>query len=186
MRRTKKRKIFTTDFTIYIAKCLLGVVITCTLYEAFPHHQLSWSVISVVLAFSPFEKGARQVAYDRMKANLVGSSAGLLVFILHLPGIYFPMLLGALLTIMITAVLNILSTVRSALAAVIIVLFYEEDHSTFQFALERAICVCIGCLVALLLTLLFDVLFYRYKRRGYIRKAKVVRKHYLNRRNAEG
>jgi len=161
-------------------------MVTCTLYVLIPRHQLSWSVISVVLAFSPFEKDSRKVAYDRMKANVIGSGIGLLVFILHFPGIYLPMILGAFFTILVTAALNILSTIRSALAAVIIVLFYEEHNATFQFALERAICVCIGCLVALLLTLLFDVLFYRYKRRGYIRKAKVMRKHYLHHRNAEG
>jgi uncharacterized membrane protein YccC len=159
---------------------MLGILITCTLYKMFPKHQLSWSVISVVLAFSPFEKDARQVAYDRMKANIIGSAAGLLIFTLHFPGIYLPMVLGAFITILARTSLNILSTVRSALAAVIIVLFYEEDNAAFQFAVERAICVCIGCLVALLLTLLFDVLFYRYKRRSYIRKAKVMKKHYLH------
>jgi uncharacterized membrane protein YgaE (UPF0421/DUF939 family) len=90
------------------------------------------------------------------------------------------MVLGALITILVVTTLNILPTVRSALAAVIIVLFYEEDNAAFQFAVERAICVCIGCLVALLLTLLFDVLFYRYKRRSYIRKAKVMKKRYLH------
>lgn len=172
------QKFLNKDFIIYASKCVVGLFITYTLYELFPKHQFFWSVISVLLAFSPDDKGSRQVAYDRMKANILGSVVGIIIFLMHLPNIFL-MALGVLLTILIATALNIQSTTRSALAAVTIVLLYEKENASFRFAFERMICVIIGCLIALLLTLLCDILFYKEKRRKYVRKAKVVKDHYL-------
>lgn len=172
------QKFLNKDFIIYVCKCVAGLLITYTLYELFPEHQFFWSVISVLLAFSPDDKGSKQVAYDRMKANILGSVVGIVIFMMHLPNIFL-MALGVLLTILIATALNIQSTTRSALAAVTIVLLYEKENASFRFAFERMICVIIGCLIALLLTLLCDILFYKEKRRRYARKARVMKDHYL-------
>ena len=122
------QKFFNKDFIIYISKCIVGLCITYTLYKLFPKHQFFWSVISVLLAFSPDDKGSRRVAYDRMKSNILGSVTGILIFMLPLPNIC-QMALGVLLTIVIATALNIQSAMRSALAAVIIVLLYEEENT---------------------------------------------------------
>ncbi|HEY0297856.1 MAG TPA: FUSC family protein [Arachidicoccus sp.] len=172
------QKLLNKDFIIYTGKCIVGFFMTYALYVAFPQHQFFWSVISVLLSFSPDDKGSRQVAYDRMKANILGSVLGIIIFMIHLPNVFL-MALGVLFTILIATALNIQSTTRSALAAVIIVLLYEKENSSLQYAFERMICVIIGCMVALLLTLLCDILFYKEKRRRYARKAKVVTEHYL-------
>lgn len=166
------------NFLIYITKCLIGLLITYTIYITFPQHQFFWSVISVLLAFSPDDKDAKKVAYDRMKANILGSSVGMVLFLIHFPNLFI-MGLGVIMTIAIATLLNIQSTTRSALAAVVIVLLYEQENASWHMALERMICVIIGCLIALLLTLLFDVTLFKDKRGRLIRKAKVIRKHYI-------
>lgn len=180
MRRKRKiqyRKFLEIPFLVYLAKCVIGLTITYSIYVAFPQHQFFWSVISVLLAFSPDDKDAKKVAFDRMKANILGSVVGMILFLIHYPNLLF-MGIGVILTIVIATALNIQSTTRSALAAVIIVLLYEQENASWHMALERMICVIIGCLIALLLTLLFDFIFFKDKRYRLVRKARVVRKHY--------
>lgn len=171
------KKLLETNFLVYLSKCILGLIITYTIYVLFPQHQFFWSVVSVLLAFSPDDKDAKKVAYDRMKANILGSAVGMLIFIIHEPNLFF-MCLGVLLTIIIATILNIQSTTRSAMAAVIIVMLYEKENASWHMALERMFCVILGCLIALLLTLFFDFIIYKEKRKRYLRKAKVVKRHY--------
>lgn len=176
--RIRYKKFLEIHFLVYITKCILGLFITYSIYVTFPEHQFFWSVISVLLAFSPDDKDAKKVAYDRMKANILGSSVGMILFLIHFPNLLI-MGLGVILTILIATALNIQSTTRSALAAVIIVLLYEQENASWHMALERMICVIIGCLIALLLTLLFDFTIYKDKRGRFVRKARIVRKHYI-------
>ena len=182
MRKQRKpipfNKFREVNFLLYITKCLIGLVITYCIYISFPQHEFFWSVISVLLAFSPDDKNAKQVAYDRMKANILGSSIGMVLFLIHFPNLLF-MGIGVFLTIVIATLLNIQATTRSALAAVVIVMLYEQQNASWHVALERMICVIIGCLIALLLTLLFDVVLFKDKRGRLIRQARAVRKHYI-------
>lgn len=166
------------NFLIYVCKCLIGLAITYSIYESFPQHQFFWSVISVLLALSPDDRDAKKVAYDRMKANVLGSCVGMILFLIHSPNLLITGL-GVMFTIGIATLLNIQATTRSALAAVVIVLFYERENASWHMALERMICVIIGCLIALLLTLLFDVTLFKDKRGRLLRKARVVKKHYI-------
>lgn len=175
--KPRLRKLLEIHFLVYITKCLLGLFITYSIYITFPQHQFFWSVISVLLAFSPDDKDAKKVAYDRMKANILGSCVGMLLFLIHFPNLLI-MGLGVCLTIVIATLLNIQSTTRSAIAAVVIVLLYEQENASWHMALERMICVIVGCLIALILTLLFDFTIYKDKRYRFVRKAKVVKKHY--------
>lgn len=176
-----KKKFLETNFLVYLAKCLIGLVITYSIYEKFPQHQFFWSVISVLLAFSPDDKDAKKVAYDRMKANVLGSVIGMIIFVIHVPNLLFNCI-GVLLTIVIATALNIQATTRSAMAAVIIVLLYEKENSSWHMAMERMFCVILGCLIALIITLLFDMVIYEEKRRRYLRRAGVVRRHYMGRK----
>ena len=172
-----KKKLLEPRFLVYIAKCLIGLVITYVIYQKFPQHEFFWSVVSVLLAFSPDDKDARKVAFDRMKANILGSIIGMVIFLIHVPGLLLNCL-GVLCTIVIATALNIQATTRSAMAAVIIVLLYEQQDASWHMALERMFCVIFGCLIALIITLFFDIAFYEKKRRRYWRKANAVRRFY--------
>lgn len=172
------RQFLETHFLVYIAKCLIGLAITYTIYLAFPQHQFFWSVVSVLLAISPDENNAKQVAYDRMKANVLGAMVGMLIFLIHIPNLFL-ISLGVLLTIILATALRIQSTTRSALAAVIIVMIHEQGNPSWTVALERMGCVITGCLIALLLTLLFDFLIYKDKRRREMTVMKLMLNKYL-------
>jgi uncharacterized membrane protein YgaE (UPF0421/DUF939 family) len=138
----------------YVLKCLSGVAICYILYAAFPKYPFFWALVSVVIAISP--DNSNQQAYDRMKANLLGCAVGMGLYFLHLPSL-LALCLGVLLTIFFGTALKIPTALRSALAALVIVTIREKAGGQWFLPIERVICVVIGCLVALLLSLLFNL-----------------------------
>lgn len=153
---------FNTAVFIYILKCLAGLSICYALYIAFPQHQFYWSMISVLLSFAPDENHSNRLAYDRMKANVAGSVIGLLLFLMHTPTLIF-LCFGVVITIAVGTLLQFENATRSALAAMMIVMLYEQKQSTWHVALERMFCVIIGCVIALAVTLLFSFVQKRLK-----------------------
>jgi len=148
------RKDITLHF-IYLANCLAGVLICYGLYAAFPAYPFYWAIVSVVIALSP-DNSTRQ-AFNRIKANILGCLVGIGLYPLHLPEVGI-LLLGVLIIIFIGFWLNIADTLRSALAALIIVTIQVEQGKHWYIALERMGCVITGCTVALLLTVFFNYL----------------------------
>ena len=143
---------------IYIIECIIGLCICYTLYKYFPQHQFYWSIISVVLVIAPDSKNSNRLAFDRMKANILGSSIGLLLFLIHLPNLFL-ICIGVMLTIVIGTFLKLHTAMRSSLAALIIVMIHEaQQNSTWHIALERMGCVMVGCIIGLLITVVFNFL----------------------------
>jgi uncharacterized membrane protein YgaE (UPF0421/DUF939 family) len=140
---------------VYMLKCLSGVSICYILYIRFPAYPFFWAIVSVVLAFSP-DNSNRQ-AYDRMKANLLGCAVGMGLYFLYLPSL-LALCLGVFLVIFIGTALKIPTALRPALAALVIVTIREKTGGQWFLPIERVICVVIGCVVALLLSLLFNLL----------------------------
>jgi uncharacterized membrane protein YgaE (UPF0421/DUF939 family) len=141
---------------IYMFECIIGLCISYTLYKCFPQHQFYWCMISTVLVIAPDSKGSNQLAFDRMKANILGSSIGLLLFLIHQPNLFL-ISIAVMLTILVGTLLKLNTALRSALAAVVIVMIHEEGkNSTWHIAIERMACTIIGCLIGLLITLVFN------------------------------
>lgn len=137
---------------LYIVKCLLGVLVCYGFYSSFPSYPFYWSIISVVLVFTP--DNDQRLAFDRIKANLLGSGVGLVIYLFPLNGLL--MFCSAVMaTILLGIFLRLENTIRPALAAVIIVLVQESQHKDWIIALERVACVLLGCFVALCITLVF-------------------------------
>lgn len=109
-------------------------------------------MISVVLVFTP--DNDQRLAFDRIKANFLGSAIGLLVYLLPIHNIFL-FCIGVVVTILLGIILRLENTIRPALAAVIIVLVEEQEKEGYAVALERTICVLVGCIVALCITLVF-------------------------------
>jgi uncharacterized membrane protein YccC len=150
---------------IYALECIIGLCVTYTLYIYFPLHQFYWSMISILLVISPDGKGSNQLAFDRMKANILGSSIGLFLFLIHQPNLFL-ISVAVILTIIIGTFLNLNTALRSALAAVVIVMIHEEGQtSTWHIAVERMVCVIIGCILGLMITLAFNAFSHLSKRR---------------------
>jgi len=142
--------------SIYIVECIIGLCICYSLYKYFPEHQFYWSLISVVLVIAPDGKDSNRLAFDRMKANILGSSIGLLLFLIHWPNLFL-ICIGVILTIVIGTFLKLHTAMRSSLAALVIVMVHEEQqNSTWHIALERVGCVMVGCIIGLLITLTFN------------------------------
>jgi uncharacterized membrane protein YgaE (UPF0421/DUF939 family) len=113
-------------------------------------------MISVVLVIAPNSKDSNRLAFGRIKANILGSSVGLLLFLIRIPNLFL-ICIGVMLTIAIGILLKLHSALRSALAALVIVMIHEEgQNSTWHIALERMGCVMIGCIIGLLITLAFN------------------------------
>ena len=110
----------------------------------------------MVLVIAPNGKDSNQLAFDRIKANILGSSVGLSLFLIRIPNLFL-ICIGVMLTIVIGMVLKLNSALRSAPSALVIVMIHEEgQNSTWHIALERMGCVIIGCIIGLLITLAFN------------------------------
>ena len=149
---------------IYLIRCITGVLICYVLYIKIPAYPFIWAVVSVVIALSP--DNSNKQAYDRITANLMGCAVGLALFPLALP-VWVGLSIGIALTIAISYALKKDAALRSALAALVIVLLNEQKTRQWYLPLERVVCVVAGCLVALLVTLGFSLMArWRWSRRS--------------------
>jgi uncharacterized membrane protein YgaE (UPF0421/DUF939 family) len=137
---------------LYVLKCIIGASICYWLYEAFPQYPFFWSLVSVVLVVSP--ENDKKLAYLRIEGNALGSAIGLLLFFLPLPTLII-LCLGISLTVIIGFILKLHASVRTAVAANIIVLFQEKAAHSWDVALNRVGCVLVGCAVGFIITIIF-------------------------------
>ncbi len=138
---------------LYLIKVILGVIICYILYKSIPEYPFYWSLVSVVIATS-LDRSTDQ-AYDRIKANILGCIVGASLYPIQLPEL-LAMCIGVTIIVFLAIGFKITSTLRSALAALIIILLQAETTKHWYIALERVVCVVTGCVVALLLTLFFN------------------------------
>ncbi len=137
---------------LYVVKSTLGAAICYWLYLAFPKYPLFWSVISVVLVVSP--ENDNRLAYIRIEGNFVGSAIGLLVYFLPFPN-FILLCIGVSLTTIAGILLKLKMSLRTAVAATIIVLFQEQLSNSWEVALQRVACVVVGCIVGFIITVVF-------------------------------
>lgn len=143
---------------IYIAKCVAGVLIAFLLAQLFHYNDYIWCLISIILVLSPDAKDALPQASNRIKANLVGAAAGLLLLLFHLSPV-LTVTGSVIITVIACFFLNLEVATRSALAATIIVTIHEPSKHVWDAALERVIAVVAGCLLGLIITFLFHSRF---------------------------
>jgi uncharacterized membrane protein YgaE (UPF0421/DUF939 family) len=155
----KTPSVSTFEFYEYIAKCLVGVTVGYLLLEAFPRQsgQYYWLLISVLLSIT--HDNNSKVAYDRMRGNIVGSLAGLFMYLIHNRPSLLTICLGVMVTIVVCFRLDIIGVCRTALVGFIIVILYEEDHSSWTGAIYRMGGVVVGCLLGLIINYTFRKIF---------------------------
>jgi len=148
----------TLEFGEYNVKCLVGVTIGYLLLKAFPQEygQLLWVLISILLSITADNNS--KVAYDRMKANVLGSTIGLFVFFLHNPSNLLTICIGVALTIAVCFKMKLMDVSRTALVAFIIVVLYEKAHGTWEGARDRMASVVAGCLIGLVINYVFRMM----------------------------
>lgn len=139
---------------IYIAKCVTGVLIAFLLAKLFHYNDYIWCLISIILVLSPDAKDALPQASNRIKANLIGAAAGLIMLLFHIsPEITVSG--SVLITIIVCYITKLEVATRTALAATIIVTIHENGKYIWDSALERVIAVVAGCVIGIIITLIF-------------------------------
>ena len=157
-------KIKQADLIIYIIKCLLGAGIGFAVYRNFPDTGL-WCLLSIILVLAPDRKDAFTLAINRIKANLVGSSIGLILFFIH-PINLFMIGIGIVAAIVVCELFKIQVATRTAIVALLIIALHEPGQYFWDIALERALGVVGGCVVGVLITYAFHIAILKYRRKA--------------------
>ncbi len=142
---------------LYAFKCVAGLCVGYALYRLFPQHQFYWSIISILLVLAPDSGDSNKLAFERMGANLLGSTIGLLIYLVHKPNL-LSLCVGVVATIFVGTRLKLENAIRSALVSLIVVMINEQQNNSGKAALERIGCVIAGCVIAMLITLAFNLL----------------------------
>lgn len=143
---------------VYMAKCVTAVLVAFLLAQLFHYNDYIWGLISTILVLSPDGTDAFTLATGRIKANLIGAGAGLIMLLLH--PLTVVAVAGAIaITVIACYFAKLENPTRTALAASIIVTVHESGKHIWDVALERVIAVLAGCLLGLLITLIFHSRF---------------------------
>lgn len=144
------------NILLYIAKCIAGYLLVEFLSYIFHYDDISWCLISTLLVLSPDSSEAIPLALNRIKANVVAGSASILCLFIPVPRLFI-VIMALAITIFVCYILKLMVGCRSALAAVIIVMLHESTgkHHSWDSALQRMVAVILGCLIGLLITLIF-------------------------------
>jgi len=141
-----------------MGKCVTGALLVFGIARLLNYHDYIWCLISVMLVLSPDGTDAVSLAMSRIKANLVGAGAGLLMLVVH-PSTIVMVHGGIAITVVLCTLLKLEPSARSALAATIIVTLHEAGRHIWDTALERVLAVLAGCLLGLLVTFVFHSRF---------------------------
>ena len=143
---------------VYIAKCITAVLIAFLLARLLRYNDYIWGLISMILVLSPDGKDALTLAVGRIKANLIGAGAGLIMLLLH-PTTVIIVAGAVAITVVVCYFLKLENPTRTALAASIIVTLHESGPHVWDVALERVIAVLGGCILGLAITYVFHSRF---------------------------
>jgi uncharacterized membrane protein YccC len=142
---------------IYILEFLVASSVAYLLLTLFPEHSLLWSMTSIALVLTPKSEESIALIYGRITANILGSLVGFVIMLIHEPNIYL-FCFGAVATVLLSKYLKVYTTVRSAVAALVLIMIPAYHEPRTMMAIERILCVIVGCVIALLVTILFDLL----------------------------
>lgn len=121
----------------------------------------------MLLVLDPDEEESIKLAFNRMKANTVGATVGL-VTMLAVGKVGLAALCSAVVaTLAVCRAVRLGKATRSALAALVIVTM--TGHATWVTGLDRVICVVSGCLVGMAVTAAGGA-FLRLARRNHPRE----------------
>jgi uncharacterized membrane protein YgaE (UPF0421/DUF939 family) len=145
------------NLLIYIAKCIAGSAIVFLLSWLLDYSDISWCLISVILVLTPESSEAVPLAVTRIKANFIGGIASVLCMLFLAPS-PLTIILAMVLTIFGCYFFNLMTGSRAAIAAVIIIMMHGLEYRMPDFwtgTLKRLLMVIIGCIIGLLVTIIF-------------------------------
>lgn len=150
------------NFFWFLLECLVGTAIGYAIYRVYPILG-QWCLISIILVISPDRKDSINLALNRIKANFIGCSIGLLLFFIQPPNLWM-ISLGIVSALAVCELTKLQSVNRTAIIAILIITMHEPGQHFWDIALERAGGVFAGCLIGVLLTYVFHIVITRLKR----------------------
>ena len=151
---------FANPVSIYTLKFLFAAAIAYALLIRYPQHKLIWAMNSIALVLSPIREESNVLIADRILANMLGAAVASILMLYDNPNIILGCI-GIVITIILSKILNIYRTVRTAVVTLVIIMVPVYEGSRIMIAFERLFCVIIGCVIALIITLLADALIHR-------------------------
>ena len=121
-----------------------------------------------MLVLTPESDEAIPLAITRIKSNLIAGAASLL-FLLFFPATPITIIVVIIVTILLCYKFKVMTGSRAAIAAVIIIMLHGMEYNQDSFwsvTLERISSVVIGCIIGLIITILFH--------------KKLLKKHFLS------
>lgn len=144
---------------IYVIKCIIGTLAVFAISTPLHYKNLAWALISVILVLSPEGDDTVKIAINRLKANAIGATVGLLCLLTGYSNMW-TMCLAVAITLVVSHYFNLDTSTRSALAATIIIMLHQEGTHLWTTATERVIAVFAGGALGFVITFLFH-LFYK-------------------------
>jgi uncharacterized membrane protein YgaE (UPF0421/DUF939 family) len=150
---------------LYVAKCVAGYLFIELLSFIFHYNDIAWCLISTLLVLTPDNSEAVPLALNRIKANIAAGFVSIACLLIPIPKMLVVATALAV-AIIVCYVFKLMVGVRSALAAVIIVMMHEAgSHHSWNTALQRIIAVVAGCLIGLFITLIFHRKFTKQEKK---------------------
>jgi uncharacterized membrane protein YgaE (UPF0421/DUF939 family) len=144
---------------VFSAKAAVAAVTGYGIMIALHWPGAAWAAVSALLVIQPSLHPSWQASLLRCQANLLGALIG--VGLVQTIGANFLSLgLGVLLTGLICHYTRLDEGLRSAYVAVVIIVL-TVDSNAWTASVDRIIAVLIGCLSAILISVLFDRVFAR-------------------------
>ena len=146
---------------LYILEMLSACLICYWLYESFPQYNLISAVVYAAVVISPIREKSRALVISRIKANFLGAFLGFLAMLFTGPT-FISLAIGAIAAILLCNALKIMDTARSALLTMVAVVIPHYLEPSGVVVLERIVSVTCGCLIALMITIAFEMAYLRW------------------------
>jgi uncharacterized membrane protein YgaE (UPF0421/DUF939 family) len=142
---------------LYAGQAVICIVLLKQLYVWRHWPAVTWAMISTILALQPGISQSVVTSVIRIAANTVGASVALAVSRMSLQP-EFQLILSLIIVVFACESLRLSLALRTACVAVIIVLTVNEGH-VLTTGTQRFTATVMGCLMALLVQLLTDVIW---------------------------
>jgi uncharacterized membrane protein YgaE (UPF0421/DUF939 family) len=158
-----ERELSLAQACIFAAQAVICTLAAVMIYRWADASGGMWAAVSAILVLQPGVRQSLAASVVRVIANLLGAGIGIVVSLLYPHGLAAVALSLALL-VLVCEFLRLDMGLRSACASLLIVTL-SADPEVLHRGVERAIAVCVGCGIALILQL---SLFWLRRRAGVV------------------
>jgi uncharacterized membrane protein YgaE (UPF0421/DUF939 family) len=150
---------------LYAAQVVLAVTLLMEGYHIWSVHSPLWAVVSAILVVQPAMEQSISTSAVRIAANTVGGLSGIVVGIFLGDGIW-QFLLALVLVVIICEIFKLDLALRTACVSVAVIMLRSESGRVAATSWQRLFGVFIGCVTALIVQILAEMIRRRLGWRG--------------------